>query len=131
MQLAQRSILRKMVEEIGGSERLGEIARLFYQRMSEDLMIGFFFEGRDLDHIAKQQTLFILKAAGIAQNASVKSPSQAHEELPPILAGHFDRRIVILRQLLTELGVSPFVGKAWPEFEVSFRDMIVVPERSK
>ena len=62
--------LRGVIETFGrGLEsrrtRLVEILTEFYQAQERDVMIGFFFTGRDLPEIARKQSEFILKATGL------------------------------------------------------------------
>jgi len=117
--------LKTLFNAIGDEKTLGALLLTFYQRMSEDLLIGYFFDGKNLPHIAEQQKNFLLKAWGIKPSYSGKSPAQAHRDLPEILAGHFDRRIVILKEVLESAGFSSQVVKTWTDFEKSFRKQIV------
>src|SRR5690242_16732794 len=80
--------------------RLGEILRDFYRRMSQDVLIGYFFDGKDVDAIAAMQKEFLLRAMGATPSYSGKPPAQAHEKIAPILRGHFDRRLQILEATL-------------------------------
>jgi len=125
-----RTRLQGIVNSLGPdlderTKRLQGILEDFYVRMAEDIIVGFFFTGRDLKHIAHQQAQFILNAAGLIPKFEGKGPSTAHVALPPILAGHFDRRIVILRETLVAHGLPSEVVESWVGFEASFRDMIV------
>lgn len=124
-QPGMRNLLRDLVNDIGGESVLFSILREFYQRMSEDILIGFFFDGRDLDRISHMQGEFILNAAGLRSKFEGKGPSTAHIALPPILAGHFDRRLVILREVLMDRGLKPSLVEFWISFEDSFRKIVV------
>ena len=93
--------------------------------MSQDLMIGFFFQDKDIQAIADKQTEFLLVAMGISPKFIGRSPSQAHLGLPPILPGHFDRRLVILKETLKDHGLSPDDIQIWIEFEEAFRNVVV------
>ncbi len=92
--------------------------------MSKDMMIGFFFDGKNLDEIASKQKQFLMRAMGAAPSYSGKAPAQAHTELAPILPGHFDRRFVILKQTLKDHGVSEADIQTWINFENTFRESI-------
>lgn len=120
--------IRKIVEDAGGPDVVRRLLLVFYQRMAEDALIGYFFAGKDLAHIADQQAGFILNAAGMTPRFEGKGPATAHIELPPIYRGHFDRRLVILREVLKENGVPSPVVDRWIAFEEGFRDMIVTEE---
>jgi len=112
-------------EPISRSVRLVSILEEFYTRMSADVMIGFFFAGKDLKHIANQQARFILNAAGLIPKFEGKGPATAHLELPPILPGFFDRRILILRETLVAHHLPSEIVESWISFESAFREMIV------
>lgn len=99
--------------------------RDFYERLRDDVMIGFFFDGKDLEHIATQQQAFVERAAGLRASYGGKPPATAHLGLPPILPGFFDRRLVILRETLSDYGVTGDLQDAWIEFENAFREAIV------
>ena len=93
--------------------------------MKDDLMVGFFFDGKDLDSIAEGQTAFLLRAMGLAPSYHGKPPSHAHVTLAPILSGHFDRRLKLLDEVLTSEGLSVAQKQTWIGFENAFRDSIV------
>jgi truncated hemoglobin YjbI len=123
-----REELATLVHEIGGEGPLLAILRDFYERMSKDLMIGFFFEKHDLDHISTMQGKFILMASGLAKTFEGRGPSTAHTSLPPILSGHFDRRLVILRETLLAQGLNELNIQRWVQFEESFRSIVVADD---
>jgi truncated hemoglobin YjbI len=94
--------------------------------MSQDVMLGFFFDGRDLDSIADRQTGFLLKSAGLPTPLdSIRAPAKAHQNIPPILTGHFDRRIVLLKEVLAAYGLNSSQIERWIGFEESFRSQVV------
>ena len=93
--------------------------------MKADLMVGFFFENKDLDAIAGKQTEFLMRAMGATPSYQGKAPAHAHDDLPPILPGHFDRRLVLLRQTLKAENLSDPEIEAWVSFENAFREAIV------
>ncbi len=121
--------LQALILELGGPPRLLHLLERFYERMSQDVMIGFFFDGKDLQQIASKQQEFILKAAGLSPRYSGKNPATAHLTLPPILDGHFDRRIQLLKELLAEEKVSSVSIATWIEFESAFRNVVVATPR--
>lgn len=105
--------------------RLVEILVDFYQRQSKDTMIGYFFTGKDLSSIAQKQAQFLLKALGIKQVYSGKTPASAHLELPAIRIGHFNRRLRILEDTLRAQGFSTGDIQTWVAFESRFKDVVV------
>ncbi|MBS1962162.1 MAG: hypothetical protein JST04_08100 [Bdellovibrionales bacterium] len=108
-----------------GEARIRDILRRFYLRMSTDVLIGFFFDGRDLEAIADMQARFLYRAMGLRPSYSGKAPADAHTALPPILTGHFDRRLVLLEEVLTAEGLNAPQRQTWLAFENAFRDAIV------
>jgi truncated hemoglobin YjbI len=122
------SLSKKQLQEIYstlGEDSLRVIVRDFYGRMEKDILIGFFFQGKDLDLISERQLSFLLRAMGATSSYSGKAPAQAHDALPPILAGHFDRRLRILEETLASHGVKSALISTWITFEESFRESIV------
>jgi hemoglobin len=120
--------LSKVHDDAGGAAGIEKILTAFYTKMSSDIMLGFFFEGKDLGHIIRQQKSFLLRAMGKEKTYTGKSPAKAHLKIPPILKGHFDRRLVLLRETLEQFGVPQESRDAWIEFESQFRNAIVKEE---
>jgi hemoglobin len=122
--------LEALFESLGNSpaereEKLHSLLHDFYQRLANDTMIGFFFFGKDLDLIAGQQAGFLLRAMGARATYSGKAPSLAHLSLPPILEGHFNRRLEILKETLRDHSVAEGQIQTWLEFENVFKNSIV------
>lgn len=131
-----KSTLNKMkhvFEKIGGEPALEQILDLFYKKMQEDILIGFFFLGKDIRHIAQQQRKFLMRAWGVQRTYDGKPPATAHITLPPILQGHFDRRLVLLKETLESfqgtLGLEADEIKAWLQFEKGFEKILVKKEK--
>jgi truncated hemoglobin YjbI len=120
-----KNALQSLYKKAGESDGLRAILRDFYLRMSQDTMIGFFFAGKNITEIADRQHQFISRAMGASASYTGKPPAQAHEALPPILAGHFDRRLRILEETLQAHGLAAEDIRIWVEFENSFRSGIV------
>lgn len=116
--------LQELFVKIGKEPGLSKILNRFYEKISQDILIGFFFSGKDLSAIASKQKEFLMKAWGVTSSYSGKAPAQAHVELPPILSGHFDRRLVLLEETLKEFGLNENEIKTWVNFEDKFRNAI-------
>jgi truncated hemoglobin YjbI len=126
LRIQLQSIIRSLSSDIDSqTQRLNLILEDFYTRMHRDVMLGYFFEGRDLKHIAHQQGKFLLNAAGFIDKFEGKGPSTAHTSLPPILEGHFDRRLVILRETLQAHQLPTHIVELWISFEGTFRNIVV------
>ena len=123
-----REELSALIDAIGGEAVLYRIVLRFYEVMSGDVLVGFFFAGRNLVEISEKQSQFLLMAAGRLRDYRGKGPATAHGGLPPILSGHFDRRLVLLRQVLEGEGLAPELVSRWVRFEESFRSVVVSQE---
>jgi truncated hemoglobin YjbI len=113
-----------VVERLGGLPRLRAILARFYARLAADPMVGFHFAGRDLDAIIDGQTAFLAKAFGATAEFKGRHPSVAHRDLAPILRGQFDRRLVLLEQVLEEEGVAAADRETWLAVERSMRAVV-------
>ena len=108
-----------------GAVKVKAILQDFYKRMAQDVMIGYFFEGKNLDEIAEKQAAFLARAMGIAPTYSGKPPADVHTGLPPILSGHFDRRLKLLEETLRDHSLEEHEIQTWLTFENTFRAGIV------
>jgi len=120
-----RGRLKALIESIGGEAGLQRILEVFYRRMHADPMLGYFFDGKDLPSISSKQAEFILMAAGLRSKFEGKGPASAHTALPPIYSGHFDRRLVLLKEVLEAEGLPIESIETWVRFEESFRAAVV------
>jgi len=116
--------LKLIYETIGGEVRLGQILDRFYEQMATDTMIGFFFYEKDLKLIASKQKEFLMRAMGATPSYTGRSPAQAHEALPPIRRGMFDRRLRILEEVLKAEGLAEKDIRTWVSFEEAFREAV-------
>lgn len=112
------------VQRIGGRDKLKAILHDFYNKMFDDIMVGFLFRNTDKNHIIDMQFEFLLKFFGETRAYSGKSPANAHTHLP-ILPGHFDRRIQILKETLNDHAIDPKDISEWIDKENSFRNIIL------
>jgi truncated hemoglobin YjbI len=126
MNTSIKTALESLYSELGSEERVFALMLGFYEAMSRDTMIGFFFFGKDLTAVSRRQAEFMLRAMGVRESYSGKSPAQAHGHLAPILPGFFDRRARILEEYLRRQGLSEPSIRAWVAFEEAFRDAVVV-----
>lgn len=93
--------------------------------MTVDPIVGFFFAGRDLEKIIDGQWGFLMRAFGAVERFHGKNPLVAHKELPPILRGHFDRRLRLLEETLRAHDVDGDDIAAWIKVENGFRKRLV------
>ncbi len=105
-------------------EEVRRCLRVLYTKMLGDRMVGFFFEGRDLEPIVEGQ-LNLVRAVlgGPGVYGGVPLP-EAHRALP-LLPGHFDRRHTLLAEVLATEGVHEKVKAAWLEADAAWRKAIL------
>lgn len=129
LRIQLQTIIRSLGGDIGSqTQKLNSILEDFYQRMEQDVMLAYFFTGKDLKHIAHQQAQFLLNAAGFIERFDGKGPASAHVALPPILEGHFDRRLVLLRETLQTHQLETPMVELWVSFEATFRNIVVTKQ---
>ena len=116
-----------LIEELGGEEALEALLQDLYDRLYEDLLVGFFFAPHDKRRLIAHQRDYVRAHLGRrARGARYTGRSllQAHAHLP-ILAGHFDRRHKILKSVLEAHNVVEHVTTAWLELDASARALIL------
>ncbi len=95
-----------------------------YTRMRADRMVGFFFEGRDVDALVDAQVSLVIAVLGGPAKYTGTPLPEAHRSLP-LLPGHFDRRHTLLREVLAEQGVDEKVNAAWLEADAAWKKTIL------
>ena len=119
--------VRGLVGRVGGPERLRDILTVLYDRLAADPMVGFFFADHDLEKVRDGQHAFLMRAFQEVERFHGRHPSVAHRDLAPILKGHFDRRLTILRGVLREAGLDPLDVDAWVKVEEGMRGVVQDP----
>ena len=114
-----------LATELGGPARLEALITRFYDRLFDDMMIGFFFTGKDKTSLIASQIDYVQAHLGDKSHTYTGPPiRKAHAHLP-ILVGHFDRRHQILKEVLHEFDAPQHVVSAWLELDQSLRDLVV------
>lgn len=114
-----------LAEEIGGEEELHRIVHDFYERLFDDMLIGFMFQGHDLDRLVDRQVEYLRARLGDGSIEYTGEPIRAAHESLPITVGHFDRRHELLRETLADWDVPDHVRERWVELDASLRDLVV------
>ena len=112
-------------EAIGGEAKVRAVLRSLYDKLFDDPMVGFLFDGRDKEHIVEAQVAFTCGFLGGPQKYAGKPLPEAHAGLP-LLPGHFDRRHRLLEQVLSEEGVPEPARGVWLQIDESLRPSILV-----
>lgn len=114
-----------LIDELGGEERVQELMREFYDRLFDDVMVGFFFVNSDKEALIRSQIDYVHAhlgdRSGDYRGASIR---EAHAALP-ILPGHFDRRHQILKDVLQDFGAPEEVRRAWLALDRAMRPMVL------
>jgi len=108
-----------------GYDDLEKVIREFYTRAFRDPLIGHFFFHKDHETLIRQQTTFTLNMLGLEGPAyQGKNLKTAHSELP-LTNVHFNRRRVLLREVLDGSALSEDIKNTWLEKEERLRPLIV------
>lgn len=122
--MSQPGKVRGLVGRVGGPEQMRAILTVFYARLAADPLIGFYFDQKDLDEVRDGQHAFLMRAFQEVERFRGRHPSVAHQDLAPIRRGQFDRRLTVLREVLTEAGLDPRDVVAWVRVEEGMRGLI-------
>lgn len=117
---------RGLFDRVGGRERVRGILDRFYARLFDDVITGFHFAGHERAKIVDGQLAFLAWATGEDGELTVRHPKVAHEKVAPILRGHFDRRLVVLREQLETEGLGADDIDAWIGLEEAMRKHVQV-----
>ena len=96
----------------------------FYKRAFADVMIGHFFFKSDINHITNQQIAFVSAMLGgpLTYQGLPLKPAHKPFLIRPV---HFNRRQVLMREVLDDLGLDPKLRDAWLAIEDQFRQVII------
>ncbi|HTJ42168.1 MAG TPA: group 1 truncated hemoglobin [Kofleriaceae bacterium] len=106
-----------------GADKLRAVVDDFYRRIFGDEMIGFLFQGKDRARLADKEYEFTARFLGADLPYTGRSMPEAHAR-SPILGGHFERRLQILRNTLADHDVDEEVVRAWIDHTISLRAQV-------
>jgi truncated hemoglobin YjbI len=107
-----------------GEPALRAVLADFYDRLFADVMIGFFFAGKDRAHLVEREyelTAKLLGAPGVVYRGL---PMRTAHGKHSIFGGQFERRLQILRETLADHAVDPEVARVWIEHTLALRAQI-------
>ena len=113
----------KKFSETDGGRALDDVVAAFVRRMANDLIIGFFFEGRDLGRIIQHEQELLRVHLGQGAGYTGRPLAAVHKPLG-INRGHFRRRHAILRNVCGEMGVESAIVDRWVHKEELLEPMI-------
>lgn len=110
---------------LGGAEGLSAHVRAFMERVQADFVIGFLFEGVDLDRVIHHETEMAARLFGDPMPYTGKPIRSVHQRLR-INQGHFRRRVAILRHVLEARDVPADLVQRWVDHQEAFREAVTV-----
>lgn len=113
-------------DRIGGDEVLRPLVRRFVDRMAGDFVIGFRFEGKDLERIAHHEAQLAAAHLGGPRLYSGRSIGEVHLPMR-INRGQFHRRLAVLRTVLREEAVPDDVIDRWIAHDAALEPAIADP----
>lgn len=114
-----------VIEEVGGADEMQALMTSFYDRLFEDVMVGFFFVSSDKEALIRSQIDYVRANLGGRHGTYEGQPiRRAHVDLP-ILPGHFDRRHQILKDVLHDFDVPEEVRHDWIALDLAMRPMVL------
>ncbi len=121
--LEETEVKRSLYDQIGHSFIAKAVAE-FYSRAFLDVLIGHFFFNSDIAHITSQQIDFVSSMLGGPSSYRGKPIKLAHRPFS-IRPVHFNRRQVLMREVLSDLGLAQDLRDAWLAAEEQFRPVII------
>jgi hemoglobin len=116
--------VKSLYESIGGEARVRDVVQTLYDRLFDDPIVGFLFEGKDKARIVAQQVAFTCQFLGGPQTYEGKPLPKAHAPLP-LLPGHFDRRHRLLELVLNDCSVPVDVKRVWLQIDQALRSSVL------
>ncbi len=113
-----------------GPERLRAVIVDFYQRVFDDVMIGFMFIGKDRQHLIEREYEFTAQFLGGPVAYTGRPIKQAHAKTP-IFGGHFERRLQILRNTMADHQIDPEVVASVVEHQQALRSLVTGDKSSE
>ena len=115
------------LEERLEPERLEAVVQLLYDRLFDDILVGFLFAGRDKAALVEAQVEYVRARLGRDrhQHRYTGRPIRAAHLALPITSGMFDRRQQILRECLEACDVDPEVRRSWLALDEALRPLVL------
>ena len=120
----------ELFELAGGEARLRPLLEDFYDRVFDDVMIGFFFKGKNKERLVQKELEFALKLLGAEVEYTGMPIPEAHAS-HPIMGGQFNRRTQILREVLADHGMPAEVCERWIAHTESLRHQVTTDRRGE
>jgi hemoglobin len=109
--------------QMGGEPALRAVIDDFVDRVFADVMIGFFFAAADKERIKAKEYELAAAQLGASVTYTGQGLPRAHQR-HPIMGGHFDRRLQILRETLADHAVPKEVVEVWLDHTERMRSSV-------
>jgi truncated hemoglobin YjbI len=110
-------------EALGGEAGVAPLVTAFVERVVADPIIGFLFEGRDLARITRHELEHASVHLGGPLAYQGRPIAAVHRPLR-IHAGHFRRRLALLRMVLREHAVDEAIAARWVAHDEALRPVV-------
>jgi hemoglobin len=117
-------------ERLGGEPALRSIIDRFVDRCFDDVMIGFHFRRASRDRVKRFEYEHAAEHLGAGHPYAGRPLREAHGP-HAIFGGHFERRLVILREVLDAHGVDADVRDRWLDAQRALRSEITADSASE
>jgi len=107
-----------------GADKLRAVITDFYDRVFEDVMIGFMFQGKPKQHLIDREWEFAANFLGASDVKYTGRPLHAAHANHTIFGGHFKRRLQILRETMRDHDVDADVQRSWIDHTNALRAQI-------
>jgi hemoglobin len=111
-----------LFEQIG-RDALRAVVADFYERVFADVMIGFLFFGKDRQRLIDKEFEFVANFLGAGVRYTGRPMRAAHARTP-IMGGHFDRRLQLLKETLADRNVPAEVRDVWIKHTLALRSQV-------
>ena len=114
-----------------GKETFEAVIRDFYDKVFDDVMIGYFFHGKDKEQLIRHQIQFTSQILGAPPVPYEGKPIQsAHQSLKGLRRPHFHRRQQILKETLEEHKVETNLINGWLQLENRLLPLVLTNAKS-
>lgn len=114
---------QSLFSEVGGSDTLEKVHKIFYDKVYSHPWLEKFFDGHDQEAIEKRQTSFMAEKMGGPATYMGKSPKMAHRNMY-ITKELYDLRQELLKQSLEEAGIPKHLAQRWLKIDYAFNRQI-------
>ena len=116
---------KDIMSRLGGFKHLLIILDRFYDKLLEDVWVGYIFRPFDKQKLVLDQAEFINRSfGGPPRNYKPRNLNQIHKPLN-ITSGHFDRRHNILKETLDEFNIDEDIVQTWLQLDLKFKSIVI------